>query len=181
MRRVVRCLACSSCARVAGCGFVARARLWCTELGRWVDADDGRAFGERGGARGGRRAMQRRGRPTQARDPRGGVVAMPTVTIWHATWCAPAKGRSSTSCRACARRASSPPSRTWACTRARPGTGTWTTCQPSRWTTEATSSCAAVATPRRRRSSASWGFAGRGRPGWRPHPRVRDVTTIKAP
>ena len=48
MRRVVRCPARSSCARVAGCSFVARARLWCTELGRWVDADDGRAFGERG-------------------------------------------------------------------------------------------------------------------------------------
>lgn len=48
MRRVVRCPACSSCARVAGCSFVARAWLWCTELGRWVDADDGRAFGERG-------------------------------------------------------------------------------------------------------------------------------------
>ena len=48
MRRVVRCPACSSCARVAGCGFVARARRWCTELGRSVDADDGRASGERG-------------------------------------------------------------------------------------------------------------------------------------
>ena len=48
MRKVIRCPACSSCARVAGCGFVDRARLWCTELDRWVDADDGRAFGERG-------------------------------------------------------------------------------------------------------------------------------------
>ena len=48
MRKVVRCPACSSCARVAGCGFVARARLWCTELDRWVSPDDGRAFGERG-------------------------------------------------------------------------------------------------------------------------------------
>ena len=48
MRKVVRCLACSSCARVAGYGFIARERLWCTELDRWVDADDGRAFGERG-------------------------------------------------------------------------------------------------------------------------------------
>lgn len=53
MRKVVRCPACSSCARVAGCGFVARFRLWCTELDRWVDADDGRAFGERGGPRAG--------------------------------------------------------------------------------------------------------------------------------
>ena len=48
MRRVVRCPACPSCARVAGCGFVARARLWCTGLGRWVSSDDGRAFGGRG-------------------------------------------------------------------------------------------------------------------------------------
>ncbi len=53
MRKVVRCPARSSCARVAGCGFVARARLWCTELGRWVDADGGRAFGERGNPRAG--------------------------------------------------------------------------------------------------------------------------------
>ncbi len=53
MRRVVRCPACPSCARVAGCGFVARARLWCTELGRWVDADDGCTFGERGEPRAG--------------------------------------------------------------------------------------------------------------------------------
>ena len=181
MRRVVRCPACSLCVRVAGCGFVARARLWCTELEPLGGRRRRPRLRRARGARGGRRAARRRGRPTQARDPRGGVVAMPTVTIWHATWCAPAKGRSSTSCRACARRASSPPSSTWACTRARPGTGTWTTCQPSRWTTEATSSCAAAATPRRRRSSASWSFAGRGRPGGRPHPRVRDVTTIKAP
>ena len=48
MRKVVRCPACSSCARVVGYGFVARARLWCTELDRWVDADDGRTFGECG-------------------------------------------------------------------------------------------------------------------------------------
>ena len=48
MRKVVRCPACSSCARVAGCGFVARAWLWCTELDRWVDADDGCTFGECG-------------------------------------------------------------------------------------------------------------------------------------
>ena len=48
MRRVVRCPACPSCAGVAGCGFVAHERLWCTELDRWVDADGGRAFGERG-------------------------------------------------------------------------------------------------------------------------------------
>ena len=53
MRRVVRCPACPSCAMVAGCGFVARARLWCTELGRWVDADDGCTFGERGEPRAG--------------------------------------------------------------------------------------------------------------------------------
>ena len=58
MRKVVRCLACSSCARVAGCGFVARAWLWCTELDRWVDADDGCTFGERG-------------------EPRAGVVPRP--------------------------------------------------------------------------------------------------------
>ena len=92
MRRVVRCPACSLCVRVAGCGFVARARLWCTELGRWVDADDGCAFGECGETQGGRRAARRRGRPTRVRGPRGGAVAMPTVTIWHATWCAPCKG-----------------------------------------------------------------------------------------
>ena len=48
MRKVIRRAACSSYARVAGYGFIARERLWCTELGRWVDADDGRAFGERG-------------------------------------------------------------------------------------------------------------------------------------
>ena len=48
MRKVVRRAACSSYARVAGYGFIAREHLWCTELGRWVDADDGRAFGERG-------------------------------------------------------------------------------------------------------------------------------------
>ena len=53
MRKAVRCPACPSCARVAGCGFVARARLWCTELGRWVDADDGCTFGERGEPRAG--------------------------------------------------------------------------------------------------------------------------------
>ena len=48
MRKVIRRAACSSYARVAGYGFIARERLWCTELDRWVDADDGRAFGERG-------------------------------------------------------------------------------------------------------------------------------------
>lgn len=53
LREMIRCPACSSCARVAGCGFVARSRLWCTELDRWVDADDGRAFGERGESRAG--------------------------------------------------------------------------------------------------------------------------------
>ena len=53
MRKVVRCPACSSCARVVGYGFIARERLWCTELDRWVDADDGCAFGERGEPRAG--------------------------------------------------------------------------------------------------------------------------------
>ena len=48
MRKVIRRAACSSYARVAGYGFIVRERLWCTELDRWVDADDGRAFGERG-------------------------------------------------------------------------------------------------------------------------------------
>ena len=48
MRKVVRRAACSSYARVAGYGFIARERLWCTELDRWVDADDGRTFGECG-------------------------------------------------------------------------------------------------------------------------------------
>ena len=42
MRRVVRCHACSSCARVAGCGFVARERLWFVEAKRWVDPDSRR-------------------------------------------------------------------------------------------------------------------------------------------
>ena len=91
MRRVVRCLACSSCARVAGCGFVARAWLWCTELDRWVDADDGRAFGECGEPRAGVvPRLRRRGRgaptlvdvdlrPCAARDQH--VVYLPTVTV----------------------------------------------------------------------------------------------------
>lgn len=48
MKRTVRCIRCSSCARVAGCGFVALDRLWCTERGRWVDADDGCTLGECG-------------------------------------------------------------------------------------------------------------------------------------
>ena len=51
MRKVVCCHACSSCARVAGYGFIARERLWCTELGRWIDADGGRVFGECGESR----------------------------------------------------------------------------------------------------------------------------------
>ena len=92
MRRVVRCPACSLCVRVAGCGFVARARLWCTELEPLGGRRRRPRLRRARGARGGRRAARRRGRPTQARDPRGGVVAMPTVTIWHATWCAPCKG-----------------------------------------------------------------------------------------
>ena len=53
MRKVVRRAACSSYARVAGYGFIARERLWCTELDRWVDADDGCTFGERGEPRAG--------------------------------------------------------------------------------------------------------------------------------
>ena len=91
MRKVVRCPACSSCARVAGCGFVARARLWCTELGRWVDADDGCTFGERGEPRAGvvpRPRRRGRGalaladvdlRPCAARDQH--VDYLPTVTV----------------------------------------------------------------------------------------------------
>lgn len=89
MRKVVRCLACSSCARVAGYGFIARERLWCTELDRWVDADDGRAFGERGEPRAGvvpRPRRRGRGasaladvdlRPCAARDQH--VVYLPTI------------------------------------------------------------------------------------------------------
>ena len=53
MKKVTRCAACSSCARVAGCGFVASDRLLCTDAGRWVDADDGCTFGERGVPRAG--------------------------------------------------------------------------------------------------------------------------------
>ena len=82
MRKVVRCPACSSCARVVGYGFIARERLWCTELDRWVDADDGCAFGERG-------------------EPRAGV--MPRL-----------RGEG----------VERPPSPTWTCARARPGTST---------------------------------------------------------
>ena len=88
MRRVVRCHACSSCARVAGCGFVARAWLWCTELGRWVDADDGCTFGERGEPRAGVVPRLREEgvepvladvdlRPCAARDQH--VVYLPTI------------------------------------------------------------------------------------------------------
>ena len=89
MRKVVRCLACSSCARVAGCGFVARAWLWCTELDRWVDADDGCTFGERGEPRAGvvpRPRRRGRGapaladvdlRPCASRDQH--VVYLPTI------------------------------------------------------------------------------------------------------
>ena len=103
MRRVVRCPACSSCAKVVGCGFVARARLWCTELDRWVDADGGRVFGERG-------------------EPRAGVVPRPRQ-----------RGRGAPALadvdlRPCAARDRHPPGGfvvpVGACARARPGTGT---------------------------------------------------------
>ena len=90
MRRAVRCPACSSCAKVVGCGFVARARLWCTELGRWVDADDGCTFGERGEPRAGVVPRPRRRgrapaladvdlRPCAARDRH--VDYLPTFTV----------------------------------------------------------------------------------------------------
>ena len=91
MRKVVRRAACSSYARVAGYGFIARERLWCTELDRWVDADDGRAFGECGEPRAGVvPRLRRRGRgaptlvdvdlrPCAARDQH--VVYLPTVTV----------------------------------------------------------------------------------------------------
>ena len=89
MRKVVRRAACSSYARVVGYGFIARERLWCTELGRWVDADDGCTFGERGEPRAGvvpRPRRRGRGalvladvdlRPCAARDQH--VVYLPTI------------------------------------------------------------------------------------------------------
>ena len=88
MRKVVRRAACSSYARVAGYGFIARERLWCTELGRWVDADDGRTFGERGEPRAGVVPRLREEgvepvladvdlRPCAARDQH--VVYLPTI------------------------------------------------------------------------------------------------------
>lgn len=89
MRKVVRRAACSSYARVAGYGFIARERLWCTELDRWVDADDGCTFGERGEPRAGvvpRPRRRGRGapaladvdlRPCAARDQH--VVYLPTI------------------------------------------------------------------------------------------------------
>ncbi len=91
MRKVVRRAACSSYARVAGYGFIARERLWCTELDRWVDADDGCTFGERGEPRAGvvpRPRRRGRGapaladvdlRPCAARDRH--VDYLPTVTV----------------------------------------------------------------------------------------------------
>lgn len=82
MRKVVRCPACSSCARVVGYGFIARERLWCTELGRWIDADGGRVFGECG---------ESRARIVQHLREEG---------------------------------VERPPSPTWTCARARPGTST---------------------------------------------------------
>ena len=82
MRKVIRRAAGSSYARVAGYGFIARERLWCTELGRWVDADDGCTFGECG---------ESRARIVQHLREEG---------------------------------VERPPSPTWTCARARPGTNT---------------------------------------------------------
>ena len=136
MRKVVRRAACSSYARVAGYGFIARERLWCTELDRWVDADDGRTFGERGEPRAGVVPRLREEgvepvladvdlRPCAARDQH--VDYLPTVTV---------------------------------------GDSEGLPYQP--FFDGATKRIMELST-------------GRGRPGGRSHPRVRDVTALKAP